>query len=42
MILLLLIRWNRLEIVQFLVNGKHCNTEAVDKSGQTPLHLAVR
>ena len=42
MILLLLIRWNRLEIVQFLVNGKHCNTEAVDKDGQTPLHYAVK
>ena len=42
MILLLLIRLNYLEIVQFLVNGKYCNTEAVDKSGQTPLHHAVR
>ena len=42
MILLLLVRWNCLEIVQFLVNGKHCNTEAVDKDGWTPLHWAVR
>ena len=42
MILLLFIRRGRLETVQFLVNGKHCNTEAVDKDGQTPLHLAVR
>ena len=41
MILLLLIRWNHLGIVQFLVNGKHCNTEAVDKYGHTPLHWAV-
>ena len=42
MILLLLIRSNHLKIVQFLVNGKHCNPEAVDKSGQTLLHHAVR
>ena len=41
MILLLLIRCNHLEIVQFLVNGKHCNTEAVDKDEWTPLHWAV-
>ena len=40
--ILLLISNGRLEIVQFLINGKHCNTEAVDKYGQTPLHLAVR
>ena len=42
MILLLLIRCGRLKIVQFLINGKHCNTEAVDKDGQTLLHFAVR
>ena len=42
MILLLLIRRGQLKIVQFLINGKHCNTEAVNKYGQTPLHLAVR
>ena len=42
MILLLLIRRGRLKIVQFLINGKHCNTEAVDKDGQTLLHFAVR
>ena len=41
MILLLLIRYGCFKIVQFLVNGKHCNTEAVDKDGLTPLHLAV-
>ena len=41
MILLLLIRKGYVEIVQFLVNGKHCNAEAVDKSGWTPLHHAV-
>ena len=42
MILLFLIREGYFNIVQFLVNGKHCNTEVVDKSGQTPLHYAVR
>ena len=42
MILLLLIRYGYFKIVQFLVKGKHCNTEAVDKSGQNPLHYAVR
>ena len=42
MILLLLIRCNHLGIVQFLVNGKHCNTEAVDKDGLTPLHYAMK
>ena len=42
MILLLLIRKNYLIIVQFLINGKHYNTEAVDKDGWTPLHYAVR
>ena len=41
MILLLLIRYGRSEIIQFLINGKHCNTEAVDKDGWTPLHWAV-
>ena len=42
MILLLLIRWNCLETVQYLVNGKYCNTEAVDKDGQTLLHYTVK
>ena len=42
MILLLLIRYGYFKIVQFLVNGKHCNTEAVDKDGLTPLHHAMR
>ena len=39
--ILLLIREGYFKIVQFLVNGKHCNTEAVDKHGWTPLHHAV-
>ena len=42
MILLLLIRYGYFDIVQFLVNGKYCNTEAVDNDGLTPLHYAVR
>ena len=42
MILLLLIRCGHLKIVQFLINRKHCNTEAVDKYGRTPLHYAVK
>ena len=42
MILLLLIRRGRLKIVQFLINGKHYNTEAVGKDGQTLLHLSMR
>ena len=41
MILLLLIRYGRFGIVQFLINGKHCNTEAVTICRQTPLHYAV-
>ena len=41
MIALLLIRENYLKIVQLLINRGHCNTEAVDKSGQTPLRYAV-
>ena len=40
--ILLLISNGHSEIVQFLVSGKHCNTEAVDKYGQTPVHYAVR
>ena len=39
--LLLLISNNHSKIVQFLVNGKHYNTEAVNKDGWTPLHYAM-
>ena len=42
MILLLLIRNGRFEIVKCLVEGKHSNTDAADVYGETPLHLAVR
>ena len=42
MVLLLFIRYGRLEIVQYLINVKHCNTEVVDKDGWTPLHWAVK
>ena len=42
MILLLLIRCGYFKIVQFLVSGKHCNTEAVTTNGLTSLHYAVK
>ena len=46
MILLLLIRYGRFDIVQYLVEylvgGKHSNVEATDGNGWTPLHRAVR
>ena len=42
MIFLLLIRYGHLEIVKYLVGGKHGNVEATDRDGWTPLHRAVR
>ena len=42
MILLLLIRNDKLEIVKYLLEGKHSNIEATDRDGWTPLHHAVR
>ena len=41
-VFILLIRNGHLEVVQFLINGKHCNPDAADKNGFTALHLAVR
>ena len=38
---LLLIRKGHLEIVQFLVNGNHCQANAVDTFGRTALHYAA-
>ena len=38
---LLLIRYGHLEIVQFLVNGNHCQANAVDSYGDTALHDAA-
>ena len=39
---LLLTRNGHLEIVQFLVNGNHCQANAVDSVGDTALHYASR
>ena len=41
-IFLLLIRNGHLEIVQFLVNGNHCQANAVDADGDTALHDAAQ
>ena len=38
---LLFIRNGHLEIVQFLVNGNHCQANAVNSSGNTALHYAA-
>ena len=40
--LFVLIRKGHLKVVQFLIEGKHCNAEANDEDGQTPLDHAVR
>ena len=42
MILLLLIRYGHLEVVKYLVEEKHSNTEATTNDGWTPLHYAAR
>ena len=39
---LLLIRFGHLEVVQFLIKGKHCKPDAVNKDGSTALHYAAR
>ena len=39
--LLLFVRNGHLVIVQFLVNGNHCQANAVDSSGWTALHYAA-
>ena len=41
-VFLLLIRNGHLEIVQFLVNGNHCQANAVDNDRWTALHLAAQ
>ena len=41
MFFLLLIRKGHLEIVQFLMNGNHCQANAVDSYGDTALHDAA-
>ena len=42
MIVLFLIRNGHLKVVRFLVEGKHCNPEAKDGGGWTPLHEAAK
>ena len=41
MTFVLLIRNGHLEVVQFLVNGKDTDPNAVNKDGETALHLAA-
>ena len=36
------IRFGHLEIVQFLVNGNHCQVNAVNNDGWTALHYAAQ
>ena len=42
MTFLLLIREGYLEVVQFLVNSNHGDPNAVNKNGNTALHLAAQ
>ena len=42
MTFVLLIRKGPLEVVQILVNGKDTDPNAVNKDGETALHLAVK
>ena len=41
MTFVLLIRYGRLEVVQFLVNGKDTDPNVVNNSGSTALHFAA-
>ena len=41
MTFMLLIRYGRLEVVQFLVNGKDTDPNVVNEDGKTALHLAA-
>ena len=41
MTFVLLIRYGRLNIVQFLVNEKDTDPNAVNKDGKTAVHLAA-
>ena len=42
MTFVLLIRNGHLEVVQILVNGNHSDPNAVNKDGETALHLAAQ
>ena len=41
-VILVLIRWGYLKVVEFLVNGNHCQANAVNKNGETALHYALQ
>ena len=38
----LLIRNGHIQVVKFLVDGQHCNSNAVDEDRWTSLHFAAR
>ena len=38
----LLIRYGHIQVIRFLVEGQHCDCNAVDKYGMTSLHLAAQ
>ena len=41
-IIIVLIRYGHLKVVEFLVNGNHCQANAANYNGETALHLALR
>ena len=41
-VIFVLIRNGHLKVVEFLVNGNHCQANAVNKNGETALHLALK
>ena len=40
-LILVLIRYGRLAVVQFLVEGRYCKPDATDNYGRTALHFAA-
>ena len=40
--IIILIRNGPLEVVEFLVNGNHCQANAANNNGETALHCAFR
>ena len=41
-VIFVLIRNGHLKVVEFLVNGNHCQANAVNKNGETALHRALK
>ena len=41
-VIFVLIRYGHLKVVEFLVNGNHCQANAVNNDGETALHIALR